>query len=98
MRQWTRQDICEALAGYETELAQFHVKRLRVFGSVARNQAEPGSDIDFLVEFDQKTFDNFMGVRCLLEDVFDCKIDLVTLEALRPELREAILEEAVDAA
>ena len=63
------------------------VRRLVLFGSMARDEARPDSDIDVLVEFDgPATFDGYMDVKFLLEDVLGQSIDLVTPKALRPAL------------
>jgi predicted nucleotidyltransferase len=74
---------------------KYHVKKIGIFGSFARSEAKEGSDIDVLVEFESgcKTFDNFMDLKFYLEDLFSRKVDLVTIEALRPQLKENILRE-----
>ena len=59
-----------------------------MFGSVARDEASPSSDVDVLVEFSgEASFDQFMDLTCYLEDLFGRSVDLVTTKALRPELR-----------
>jgi hypothetical protein len=81
------------------ELAALGVKSLSVFGSVATGQAREDSDLDFLVEFHgRSTFQGFMGLKELLEREFGARIDLVTVRALKPELRDQILTEAVKVA
>lgn len=92
------ESIKKALEEKNEELRQFGVRRLALFGSAVHGQLTPKSDLDFLVELDPKSFGNFMGLRCFLEDLFCRRIDLVTPEALRPELRETILGESIDAA
>ena len=74
---------------------QYGVKRIGVFGSFARGEERGDSDIDILVIFEEgaKTFDNFMELKFFLEDLFVRKVDLVTINALRPQLREEILKE-----
>lgn len=74
---------------------KYGVKKIGIFGSFARSEARKGSDIDVLVEFESgcKTFDNFMDLKFYLEDVFSRKVDLVTTDALRPQLKENILRE-----
>ena len=72
-----------------------------MFGSIARGVATPKSDIDILVRFEpaQKTFDNFMGLRACLEDMFPGRrIDLVLEDALKPAIRDQVLSEAADVA
>ncbi len=75
---------------------QFDITALALFGSTARNTAGINSDLDVLVDFDgPATSERYFGVQFYLEDLFDCRIDLVTQKALRPELRLAIEGEAV---
>ncbi len=92
----TRTDILEQLSGETERLRDLGVRRLALFGSAARGEESAGSDLDFLVEFDRKTFRNYMGLLRLLEASFGRRVDLVIREALKPSLREAVLNEAVD--
>ena len=75
----------------------FHVKKIGLFGSMARGEGKDSSDLDFLVEFEEgfETFDNYIELKFFLEDMFQRKIDLVTIEALRPQMKAAILEEVI---
>ena len=74
---------------------KYGVRKIGIFGSFARREEKPVSDVDVLVDFKegQKTFDNFMELKFFLEDLFHRKVDLVTIEALRPQLKEFILKE-----
>jgi len=64
-----------------------------------RDLAGPGSDADFLVEFDRPVgFLHLFDVQEQLEAFLGCKVDLVTPGGLRPELRQGIFAEAVRAA
>jgi uncharacterized protein len=76
---------------------QYGVKKIGIFGSFARGDEKDLSDIDVLVEFErgQKTFDHFMDLKFYLEELFFRKIDLVTVEALRPQLKEDILKKVI---
>ncbi len=76
---------------------KYGVKKIGVFGSFARGEGKEGSDIDILVDFKNgcKTFDNYMELKFFLEDLFGRSIDLVTMEALRPQLKDDILQEVV---
>lgn len=77
----------------DTIKGKYHVRKIGVFGSFARGEEKEGSDIDVLVDFEEgaKTFDNFMELKFFLEDLFGRKVDLVTVSALRPQLKEDIL-------
>ncbi|MCX6646524.1 MAG: nucleotidyltransferase family protein [bacterium] len=91
----TRDYIFETIERNKEAIRKFGVKRLGLFGSFARGDQKETSDLDFLVEFEHKTFDAYMDLKLFLEDLFNCRIDLVTTSAIRPELRAEILEEAV---
>lgn len=75
--------------------ARHGVIRLRIFGSVARDEVTPRSDIDFLVETGPVTSAWFpAGLMLDLEALLGHPVDIVTERALRPELRETVLRDA----
>jgi predicted nucleotidyltransferase len=76
------------------------VRRLGLFGSFARGEERPDSDIDILVEFAQgkKSFDAFMQLSFLLEELLGQPVELVTVESLSPYLGPHILKEVEYAA
>jgi predicted nucleotidyltransferase len=75
---------------------RYGVTRLALFGSTARDQNSHGSDIDILVAFDSPaTAKRYFGVQFYLEDQLGRPVDLVTVKALRPQLRPAIEQELV---
>lgn len=75
---------------------EFDVAELALFGSVSRDDAESGSDVDILVRFNgPATSRRYFGVQFYLEDLLGHSVDLVTDKALRPELRSYIENEAV---
>jgi predicted nucleotidyltransferase len=91
-------DALTLLREHEPELKlRFCVAKIGIFGSFARGEEQPESDIDILVTFrdGKKTFDNFMGTKFYLEDLFQRKVDLVTDAALKPLIRDPILREVV---
>ena len=92
-----RNDAIITLAKVKPELiGRFGVTRIALFGSTARDAANQGSDIDILVSFDgPATSAQYFGVQFLLEDQFGCRIDLVTEKALRPELHNFVMQEAI---
>ena len=71
-------------------------RNVRVFGSVARGEARPNSDVDFLVEMEtgQSLFDIARMV-VDLEDLLHCEVDIVEQRSLHWSIRDRILEEAV---
>lgn len=91
----TKIDILEMLLLHETEIKNFGVSRLGLFGSYSREQQTPESDIDLLIEFepDKKNFKNFMHLAFFLEEVLHNKVELVTKESLCPYLKPQILKE-----
>jgi uncharacterized protein len=94
-----RAEALAIIAKHERELRELGVRSLSLFGSVARDQAAPGSDVDLLVEFDHPVgYFHLFDVQDRLETFLGCKVDLVTAGGLRPELRQGILAEAVRAA
>jgi hypothetical protein len=75
---------------------RFGVRRLALFGSTARDEAQPGSDVDVLVEFEGKADSSrYFGLLFYLEDRLGCPLDLVTSKALRPELRPFVEKDAI---
>lgn len=88
--------IQTALAGQLPDLRRkYGVRALALFGSQARGDARPDSDVDLLVEFENPTFDNFMNLKFDLEQRLRRPVDLVTRAALRPRLRPYIEAEAI---
>ena len=74
----------------------FGVKRLALFGSVARKTAHNNSDIDIWIDFGSSAnAKQYFGVLFYLEDLFGTPIDLVTDKALRPELRPFVEREMI---
>lgn len=85
-----------AIRSHLDDIRAFGVQSLSLFGSVARGEATPDSDIDLLVQFDGPvSFDQYMGLKLLLEDLLGVKVDLVTLGGLHSRLRPIIEAEAV---
>ena len=76
---------------------RFGVAKIGIFGSYARGEERPDSDVDVLVTFKkgQKTFDHYMNCKFYLEDLFGRKVDLVMKGAIKKRLKEYILREVV---
>jgi hypothetical protein len=94
----TRDDILRTLSANKDELARLGARRLGLFGSFARNEAGPDSDVDLLVELDRHSFDRYMDLKLYLEDLLGRRVDLVLSDRLKPALRESILGGVIDAA
>jgi uncharacterized protein len=89
--------VSALLKRHQADLRQRGVKSLAVFGSLARGEATRTSDIDVLVEFDRPVgLFEFIRLKLFLEDLTGRRVDLVTPDALRPAMRAAILNEAVN--
>jgi hypothetical protein len=94
---YSRESILEALADRREEVRRFGVRSLGLFGSAARGQTTAASDLDFLVEMENPTFDAYMGLLEFLENLFERPVDLVLANTLKPRLREPILRDTVHA-
>jgi hypothetical protein len=93
-----REEVVAILSRHQDELRELGVKSLAVFGSTARNEARPDSDVDLLVEFDRSTgIFGLLNVKYRLEEILDVQVDLVTRSGVHPALRDRIFAEAVDA-
>ena len=94
-----REEIFALLKSRKRHLKKFGVHSLSVFGSVARNQMRKNSDVDILVDFEKPVgLFEFARLQLYLEETLGRKVDLVTPDALRKELRDDILREAIRAA
>ena len=95
-----RDDAIRILRQHSDELTRdFGVKSLALFGSVARNEAKKSSDVDLLVEFDDRPVGLFhlAGTYGYLKEILGVrKLDLVLRRALIKELEPFILREAID--
>jgi predicted nucleotidyltransferase len=92
-----RQAILELLSAEAPALRRkYDVKSLAVFGSLARGDDREGSDVDILVTFEGRaTFNNFMGLKLDLEELFGRRVDLLTPKCLVPEMQAEIEKEAI---
>lgn len=91
-----RKQALEILTQHQAEIENFGVKSLAIFGSVARDTAQPDSDVDILVEFEGSvTFDRYMDLKFYLEDCLGKKVDLVSRRPLKPQIRETVEQELI---
>jgi predicted nucleotidyltransferase len=94
-----RDAVITALRAIAPELKARSVREVWLFGSAARGELHAASDVDLLIDFEAPvTLFEFARLRRYLESVLQRPVDLVTRDALKPQLRERILREAVRAA
>ncbi len=95
MKAQTKADVLAVLLEHEGEIRSFGARRIGVFGSFARQEAAADSDVDLLVEFEpgRKSFDNFMSLSFLLEELLGRRVELITPESLSPHIGPRLLEE-----
>jgi len=76
--------------------ADYGARHVQVFGSVARGEAGPGSDLDLLVKLDPgRSLLDIIAIKQDLEDLLGCEVEVVTEAAISPYIREQVLKEAV---
>jgi len=87
-------EIMKFMNEHMDTIRAFHIKRIGVFGSFAREEQTNDSDVDILVEFEegQETLDNYMDLKFYLEDTFGRNVDLVISSAIKDALRKSIVE------
>lgn len=78
----TKAQILRALKKNDELLKHYSVRRIGLFGSYARGKQTPTSDIDFIVEFERPTYDNFYGLCVSLERLFKRKVEVLTPDAV----------------
>lgn len=95
-----RDEVLEKLRADKEALDGFGVRSISVFGSVARDEASADSDVDILVDYDEKKIPGlfgFIGLKHHLESLLGRSVDLATPDSLHPALRDDILKEVVNA-
>jgi hypothetical protein len=92
-----RDEVLSVLRAQRERLRSEHgVKSLGLFGSVARDEAGPNSDVDLLVEFERPTgYFGLVRLQLLLQELLGCPLDLGTPGSLRPSMRQRIDKEAI---
>ena len=95
-----RNQVISLLSNHREEiLRRFSVQRLSVFGSAARDEMRERSDVDMLVEFQgPATFDGYMDLKFYLEDLFGTKVDLVTIDDVKPRMRPIFEKDLINVA
>ncbi len=93
IKKLTDKKIIQTLAKKSDILRKYKVKKIGLFGSFAKGEQKKYSDIDFLVEFEEPNFDNFMDLIFYLEALFARKIELITNGNLSPYMQPYIEKE-----
>ncbi|MBU0559604.1 MAG: nucleotidyltransferase family protein [Bacteroidota bacterium] len=84
MEKYSSDQILEILKSHRELLKKYSVRKIGLFGSSLRNESswndpsDKTSDIDFLVDFENKSFDNYIDLAFELENIFGKKVDLLT--------------------
>ena len=89
----SKEFIKQTLVDNQKTLREYGVKRIGLFGSYVRGTATAVSDIDFLVELERLTFDDYMGLAVFLENLFKKEVDLVTPTSIKPGIKPYIEKE-----
>ena len=77
-------------------ITKFGVKSLQLFGSVARDEATPTSDVDLLVEFNRPVgYFGLFALQDYLEKLLGCPVDLGTPDSLKPYIKDRIMGELI---
>lgn len=90
-----REDVLSLIEQNQAALRKLGVRRLGLFGSCARGEATEESDLDFVVEFSDTSFDLYMDLKSFLEELFQSRVDLVTVRSIKPRLLPIIQRETV---
>ena len=95
-----RADILATLTTHKADIAgRFGVRHLGLFGSAARDELRPDSDIDVLVEFEgPATFDRYFKLKDFLEQAFHRPVDVVTAGGLKPRARRHVEQDLIQVA
>lgn len=93
-------DIAQILEAKKEAILQIAAKHgarnVRVFGSVARGEADERSDIDLIVEFEpERSLLDHAALWLELQELLGCKVDVVSDRGIKPRIRERVLREAV---
>ena len=93
-----RDEIIEKLKEREADLRAQGVAHAALFGSVARGDDRPDSDIDILVDLDPAivvTIVDYAGVKDFIADMFDRPVDVVSRESLKPRIQPKTTADAI---
>ncbi len=96
----TRAEILDVLRRSEPELRAKGVRHAGLFGSAARGEAGPDSDIDIMIDLDpdlRLSVYDYVGIKLFIEDMFEGPVDVVDRNALKPYVKPRALADLIDA-
>ena len=91
----TKDEVLTIIREHKEKLQMMGVKSLELFGSIARDEANIDSDIDFLVEFDRPVGLKFFEIKDYLEDILGCPVDLGTKDSLKKHLKQPVKKDVI---
>lgn len=86
LRALSRKEIVSMLEKHRDVLSKYKIKKIGLFGSFAKGEESLKSDIDLFVDFEEPSFDNFMGLSNFLEELFGRRVEILTpagIESIR---------------
>jgi uncharacterized protein len=92
------QDALATLRRYESALRARGIRHAAVFGSIARGENRPDSDLDIVIEVDPEarmTVFDYVGLKEYIAGLFDGPVDVVSRDGLKPHVRSAVTADAV---
>ena len=93
----TRESVLDTLRMHKMDIQrEFPVRRIALFGSLARREHSQESDVDILVDVDPTIGLKFMTLADKLQAILHCKVDLVSVRGVKPSLLKVIEKESID--
>ncbi len=96
----TRAEILDVLRRSEAALRAKGVRHAGLFGSTARGEAGPDSDIDIMIDLDpslELTIYDYVGIKEYIADLFEGPVDVVNRNSLKPYVAKAAISDVIDA-
>lgn len=90
----TKEDIKKIVREHKEILQKYEVATISLFGSYVRDEQNKRSDADFLIEFKEPTFRNYIGLLSELKRLISGEVDLISKDALKKRIKPYILKEA----